>query len=531
MTRIARPRRQLIVASAALGGGGLSSILAHAQAPALVTLDRARPGFPSGVQSGDVHSDRGMVWARTDRPARMWIDWSTTSSLADAKRVRGPYATELSDFSARVDLTDLPAGQDIFYRVQFEDLIAGTLSEPMSGHFRTAPNRAGDIRFLWSGDTAGQGWGINSAFGGMRIYEAMRKRDPDFFIHSGDTIYADGPMQAEVTLPDGSVWRNDVLTEEKSKVAETLKEFRGNYRYNQLDANVRRFNSEVMQIWQWDDHEVTNNWSPSKDLSGDKRYTEKSVPLLTERATRAFLENAPMRWHAQDEEARVYRKLAYGPLLDVFVIDMRSYRGPNTANLQTGIDAESTFLGEAQLGWLRDGLSRSRAVWKVIASDMSIGLQIGDGKDAQGRARWEAVANGDDGAPRGRELDIAGLLSFIRRRRIRNTVWLTADVHYTAAHHYHPNRASFQDFEPFWEFVGGPLHSGGFGPNQLDRTFGPEVKFFKAPKAGIVNESPMAGGQYFGEVEIDGKTAAMTVHLREINGASLWSTTLAPQRA
>jgi alkaline phosphatase D len=103
-------------------------------------------------------------------------------------------------------------------------------------------------------------------------------------------------------------------------------------------------------------------------------------------------------------------------------------------------------------------------------------------------------------------------------------------VHYAAAHHYHPNRASFQDFDPFWEFVGGPLHSGSFGPNELDRTFGPEVKFVKAPKPGIVNESPMAGGQYFGEVEIDGKTAAMTVHLREINGASLWSTTLAPQR-
>jgi alkaline phosphatase D len=116
------------------------------------------------------------------------------------------------------------------------------------------------------------------------------------------------------------VWRNHVLTEEKSKVAETLREFRGAHRYNQLDAHVRRFASEVMQIWQWDDHEVTNNWSASKNLAADNRYTEKNVALLTARGARAFLENAPMRWHAQDEEERVYRKIGWGPLLDVFVI-------------------------------------------------------------------------------------------------------------------------------------------------------------------------------------------------------------------
>ena len=64
----------------------------------------------------------------------------------------------------------------------------------------------------------------------------------------------------------------------------------------------------------------------------------------------------------------------------------------------------------------------------------------------------EAIAQGD-GPPRGRELEIADLLSFIKHAGVRNTVWLTADVHYTAAHYYDPNKAVFQDFEPFWEFV------------------------------------------------------------------------------
>ena len=460
----------------------------------------------------------------------MWVDWSTTASFADARRVRGPYALEVTDHSARVDLTGLPASQDIFYRVQWEDLAGGQLSEALSGHFRTAPAARRDVRFLWSGDTTGQGWGISDDFGGMKIYEAMRQLNPDFFIHNGDSIYADGPIQAEVKLADGQVWRNSVLTEEKSKVAETLKEFRGAHRYNQLDAHFRRFNSEVMQVWQWDDHEVTNNFSSSKDLSGDARYTEKNVALLTARGKRAFLENAPMRWSTQAEEDRVYRKIAYGPLLDVFVIDMRSYRGPNTHNRQDRIDAESQYLGAAQLAWLKQELKASRATWKVIASDMPLGLQVTDGKDAQGRMKFEAVANGD-GPALGRELEVAQLLSFIKHQKVRNTVWLTADVHYTAAHHYHPNRAQFQDFEPFWEFVSGPLHAGTFGPNVLDNTFGPELKYVKAPEPGQVNLPPSAGLQFFGEVEIDARSAAMTVHLRDLTGGSLWHTVLTPQRA
>ncbi len=518
------PRRRLLLAA------GLHGILAHAQAPAIITAERARPQFPSGVQSGDALADRGVVWARSDRPARLWIEWATTASFADARRVRGPHALEVTDCSARIDLTGLPAGQRIFYRAQWEDLAGGGLSEPMPGQFRTAPRAGQPVRFLWSGDTVGQGWGISEAFGGMCIYEAMRQREPDFFLHCGDTIYADGPLQAEVRLADGTVWRNDVLTEEKSKVAETLAEYRGAYRYNQLDTHVRRFNAEVSQVWQWDDHEVTNNWSSGKDLSGDARYREKNVALLAARGARAFLENAPMRWAGQAEEERVYRRIAWGPLLDVFVIDMRSYRGANSHNREPDAGPASALLGPVQLAWLRHGLVASRATWKVIASDMPIGLQVGDGKDGQGRPRWEAVANGD-GPALGRELEMAELLRFIQRQRIRNTVWLTADVHYTAAHHYSPDRARMQDFDPFWEFVSGPLHAGTFGPVPLDDTFGPRVEFFKAPPAGQANLPPSAGLQFFGEVQIDPRTRALTVYLRDLQGDTLWSRTLAPAAA
>jgi alkaline phosphatase D len=45
----------------------------------------------------------------------------------------------------------------------------------------------------------------------------------------------------------------------------------------------------------------------------------------------------------------------------------------------------------------------------------------------------EAIGQGDNGAPRGRKLELADILS-LKHGEIRNTVWLTADVHYTAAH-------------------------------------------------------------------------------------------------
>jgi alkaline phosphatase D len=440
--------------------------------------------------------------------------------------VRGPYALETSDYTARLDLTGLPAGRDVFVRVQFQDLSnERVMSEAVVGHFRTAPHEASDIRFLWSGDTAGQGWGINPEFGGMKIYEAMRQTQPDFFIHSGDNIYADGPIQEYQNAENGLIWHN-IVTPEVSKVAETLDEFRGRYKYNLMDENVRRFNAEVPQVWQWDDHEVMNNWSDSKDLMADARYTEKNAPLLFARGAHAFLEYAPMRYAGVEESERVYRHIPYGRMLDVFVLDMRSYRGPNTHNRQTKPGDETAFLGTEQIDWLKRKLRESRAVWKVIAADMPLGLNIGDGKDAEGRARWENSSNGD-GPVLGREFEIADILRFIKRQHVRNVVWFTADVHYCAAHYYDPNKAQFQDFEPFWEFVSGPLNAGSFGPNSLDNTFGPQVMFQKFPPA--PNTSPFAGLQFFGQVDIDGRTAEMTVSLKDIDGNTVYSKELRPE--
>jgi alkaline phosphatase D len=372
-------RRSFLSQLGAVGAGTLAAssaiprVLAQGNGPAVVTPDAIRPAIRYGVASGDVTSSAAIIWSRTDRPSRMLVEYATTESFANAQRVQGPAALAVDDFTARIDLRDLPPGQDIFYGVLFQDLSdPKRLSVPAVGFFRTASAERRDLTFVWSGDTAGQGWGINPEWGGMKIYEQIRRHHPDFFIHCGDYIYADNPLEAEVKLEDGTIWKN-VTIPEKAKVAETLAEFRGNYVYNLMDEHVRRCNAAVAQLVRWDDHETTNNWFPGGVIDKRNRrfaeYTIKSHDLLSAHARRAFL----------------------------------------------------------------------------------------------------------------------------------------------------------------WEFVAGPLHAGIFGPNTIDNTFGLQIRFTNIPEGTKPNTPPTAGLQFFGLVNIDGKSDGITVSLRNLQGERIYRLELAPE--
>lgn len=516
MSKLLRPSRRAVLA----GGTAFAARLA------MPSLSRAssRPVFSHGLQSGDVDTSSGMIWSRMNRPSKVMMEISTTESFTNPIALAPMDATPASDFTVKRLALGLPSDQNIFYRFVAQDLYdVQAKSDPIIGRFRTAPTARRSVKFIWSGDTAGQGWGIDDD--GMLTYASMAKHAPDFFLHSGDTIYADGPMQDEIVKDGRTIWKNTTLIDEKRKVAETLDEFRGQWKYNLMDTHVQAMNAVCPTFFQWDDHEVVDNWSDAKDLSNDDRYTEKSVHVLRSRAGRAFHEMTPLRI-TPEEPGRVYRKISYGPMLDVFFLDLRSYRGPNGPSMEEEITDQSRILGARQLAWLKRALSASKATWKVIASDMPIGLIVWD--NWRDKAGAEAISNGDHGAAKGRELEIADLLRFIKTTGIDNTVWFTADVHYTAAHYYNPDRATFQDFNPFWEFVSGPLHAGTFGPNDLDGTFGPEVKFVKAPRYGEFNLPPSAGLQFFGVVEIDGATQQLTVRLMDRADTELYSVTLDP---
>ena len=270
-------RRQLLAATTAAGASvavpGTFAATASA-APNLVRRDRA--ALPSGVASADVTPNSAVVWSRTDRPGRLVVQLTGHGRFDRAISLRGPKTDAGDDFTARMPLRGLRPGQRYDYRLGFEDAY-GRIGQTLDGSFST-PGRSRGVSFVFTGDTAGQGYGINPELGGMIAYKAMHETRPDFFLHSGDNIYADGPIEAELKVADGTVWKN-VVTEEVSKVAETLAEYRGRYKYNLLDENVRNLYADVPLIAQWDDHETLNNWYPGEILTDD-RYVERRVVVV-----------------------------------------------------------------------------------------------------------------------------------------------------------------------------------------------------------------------------------------------------------
>src|SRR5215510_9828933 len=175
-------RRQILAGTSAT----LFSSLGGVAAP-WISRAAERPLITHGVQSGDVSTDSGMVWARADRASRMLIEIATTEGFKHIRHSAFVDALPETDFTAKALIEGLPAGQDIFYRLRFQDLSSpDVLGEPTVGRFRTAPADQRSVSFVWSGDTAGQGWGIDEARGGMRTYATMLRNRPDFFIHCGD---------------------------------------------------------------------------------------------------------------------------------------------------------------------------------------------------------------------------------------------------------------------------------------------------------------------------------------------------------
>jgi alkaline phosphatase D len=160
----------------------------------------------------------------------------------------------------------------------------------------------------------------------------------------------------------------------------------------------------------------------------------------------------------------------------------------------------------------------------VIANDLPLGLVVPDGPTGN-----EGVPQGDDGPPLGRELEFADVLRTAHANGVTNLVFITADVHYAAAHHYDPARAAIGDFSPFWEFVAGPLHAAVQAIdnlNPLDRTFGAQRVFSAA--APVAGYGPGQGYQYFGYITINAGNRQMTVSLRDQDGTLLHTTELTP---
>ena len=298
---------------------GCSTLGSLPHLPAIVASPKARPRITHGFQSGDITRQSAVIWSRSNQPSRMVVeffaDFENRIKIGEA---RGTVALADNDYCSKAYAEGLPAGKTVHYRVQFQSLSdLKVFSEPAHGILSTPGDVPKDISFCWSGDTAGQGWGIDETRGGMRSYAAMAALKPDCLVHCGDIIYADNPMSAEVTLDDGSIWKN-TLIEAKTRVAESTQDFRDNFKYNLMDKNVRDFHATVPVYVQWDDHEVTNNWYPTKVLNGSPLYVDgQPVDELYTNSLQAFYEFNPI-----EDGQLIYRAQRFGKHVEIFFPDL-----------------------------------------------------------------------------------------------------------------------------------------------------------------------------------------------------------------
>ena len=208
------------------------------------------------------------------------------------------------------------------------------------------PETVAPVTFLRSDDLGGQGF-CRRVDTGYRIFDTMARLRPEFFLFLGDTIYADSPCDQPGLVPGANF------------VARPLAGYRDKHGYNRADVAVQRFSRATSVYAIWDDHEVRN------DFSGP---TEPPMPA-GRRAFRAYWPILP----PSKEPVRLYRSVRWGALLELFILDTRQYRSPNAQH-----DGPSkTMLGKAQRRWLIEGVGASPAVWKIVASSVSLSVPTG----------------------------------------------------------------------------------------------------------------------------------------------------------
>lgn len=531
-------RRSFLALSAASAGAVAGSQLLK------LNLAQAKDSLSSTypVQVGDVTSNRAIIWTRGDRSSRFAVQVSTSPYFGqDTRTIFGGGLDAATDFTGQVDVKGLRPGTKYYYqigspvaRINSKGNLRKQGKTPIveisgQGSFQTAPSQyeSKTIRFAWVADLAGQGWGRNPEFkiksfdgetikGGYVVFDVIRKFKPDFAVFQGDMIYADNAIQPTKEIPSaigGGTWINEPS---KDFVAITLDEYRANWKYNLGDEKFQRFLAETPIYVEWDDHEVTNNWYPGEILPSGNPYNGLSVDILAERAAQTLFEYNPIR--GED----IFRSFQHGKHLEVFLVDERSFRDKNPLNSDpNGIE----MLGQEQFEWLKRALKKSKATWKVIATHDPFTIVTGGEND---RDSWGQ----NDPAVLGRELQLRDLLNFIKKQDIKNVVSITADVHFAAAIYADPDRAVFKDFNPFWEFVIGPINSGAFGPGELDPSFGPEYKFVRGPAtfdlpANLPPTNPET--QFFGLAEVDGHTAEFKAQIRNITGKLVYEKILYPE--
>ena len=412
-------RRRFVAQAAGAVAGlvvGPALIGPEGQSPLAVPVPRPTPTLPSGlfslgVASGDPMPDGVVLWTRLapDPVAGggmpdvdVLVDWQVAEDerfrriVQRGKAVAQPRLAH----SVHVELVGLRPGREYWYRF----LADGQASE--TGRTITAPAADQSPRRLRFAFASCQDW----AAGYFTSYPHLVDEDPAFVIFLGDYIYENGPNKAATRLHEG-------IDEPYS-----LADYRNRHAQYRTDPDLRKAHSSVPWIVTLDDHELDNNWA-DEHPQDPTRQTPESFRARRVAALRAYYEHMPLRRQSLPHglESQIYRRLDFGPLARLHVLDTRQYRTAQPWNLARANDPTMTMTGDRQEEWLVRGMSGG-ARWNLLANQV---MWAQNDRVAGPRQAWEMDCWDGYRVQRRR------LLDFFGSGRTRNPVVLTGDRHAT----------------------------------------------------------------------------------------------------
>jgi alkaline phosphatase D len=251
------------------------------------------------------------------------------------------------------------------------------------------------------------------------------RNDLDAILHLGDYIYE----YANSVYGADSLF--DVREMEPANEIVSVADYRARYSTYRLDTNLIRVHQQHPFITVWDDHETANDAYKDGAENHDPE-TEGDWETRKANGKQVYFEWMPIR---DNEDQRVYRKISYGNLMDLIMLDTRlEGREIQINNVLDSalLDSTRTILGAEQKAWLLDQLANSSAQWKVIGQQVIFSeLNVG----------WAALVDDSfeyfdvesqfldiwDGYPAERKQ----LMDYIKENEIDNVVILTGDFHTT----------------------------------------------------------------------------------------------------
>ena len=430
------PRRTALQLAAAAGAGAaVAGVPSRAGAtPPRKPPASALPRFLHGVASGDPLPGAVILWTRvTPRPGDdpgsglgpvVDVTWEMSTDrrfrrLARSGTVRtGPDR----DHTVKVDATGLAPGTWYFYRFRCEGV-----TSPVA-RTRTAPALDAAVPRLRMAVVSCANWQA----GWFSAYRQLAERqDLDVVLHLGDYLYeyAPGEYQAREVV---------VRPHDPPREMTTLADYRRRHAQYKTDPDLQALHAVAPWVVTWDDHESANDaWA-----EGAENHTPGAEGDWRERrsfAQRAYAEWMPVRYEAG---GRLYRRLRFGRLANLSMLDLRTYRDEQAASPVDAAlgDPDRTITGPEQFDFLLDGLADDEVQWKLVgnpvmitpvrfpnALDTRMADAVGTLVDAPLPPVAGAPYNVDqwDGYP----VERAKVLAHLRDRGIRDTVFLTGDIH------------------------------------------------------------------------------------------------------